>query len=56
MFVSLARLCPCIRIVNEVASFPVGLGQLTGVARKRTRYRPVRKLQKGRKTANNCCI
>ena len=48
MFVSLARLC----VVKEVASFPGGLGQLMGVARKRTRvrgsssYRQARKIQK----------
>ena len=35
MFVSLARLC-VVYVVKEVASFP-GLGQLMGVARKRTR-------------------
>ena len=38
MFVSLARLC-VVYVVKEVASFriPGGLGQLMGVARKRTR-------------------
>ena len=36
MFVSLARLC-VVYVVKEVASFSGGLGQLMGVARKRTR-------------------
>ena len=36
MFVSLARLC-VVYVVKEVVSFPGGLGQLMGVARKRTR-------------------
>ena len=37
MFVSLARLC-VVYVVKEVASFPgARLGQLMGVARKRTR-------------------
>ena len=51
MFVSLARLC-VVYVVKEVASFSGGLGQLMGVARKRTRvrgsssYRQARKIQK----------
>ena len=52
MFVSLARLC-VVYVVKEVASFRGGgLGQLMGVARKRTRvrgsssYRQARKIQK----------
>ena len=42
MFVSLARLC-VVYVVKEVASFPGGLGQLMGVARKRTRDHTSRK-------------
>ena len=38
MLVSLARLC-VVYVVKEVASFSGGLGQLMGVARKRTRAR-----------------
>ena len=47
MFVSLTRVC-VVYVVEEVTSFRGGLGQLMGVARKRTR---VQALQTHRKKA-----
>ena len=45
MFVSPTRVC-VVYVVKEVTSFPGGLGQLMGVARKRTRDQALHTLQK----------